>query len=64
VVAKFVVEKDGSISTIEILKGLGHGCDEETVRVIKAMPKWKPDIHKKNAIRTYYTIPVNFLVTS
>jgi hypothetical protein len=35
VVAKFVVEKDGSISTIEILKGLGHSCDEETVTVIK-----------------------------
>lgn len=38
----FVVEPDGSISNVGILKGIGSSCDQEAYRVVKAMPKWKP----------------------
>jgi len=42
VYVQFVVEKDGSISDVKVLRGIGGGCDEEAVRVVKSMPKWKP----------------------
>ena len=38
----FVVDKDGSITDVKVLRGIGGGCDEEAVRVVKSMPKWKP----------------------
>lgn len=39
---KFLVEADGSIKNIKVVKGIGGGCDEETIRYVKSMPKWKP----------------------
>ena len=39
---EFVVEKDGSISNTKLLRGIGGGCDEEALRVVRNMPKWKP----------------------
>lgn len=56
----FVIEKDGSIKIVKVLRGLGYGCDEEAVRLIKAMPKWKPGKQRGKAVRVYYTIPVIF----
>ena len=41
VLVSFIVEKDGSIADVKVVKGIGGGCDEEAVRVVKAMPKWK-----------------------
>ena len=38
----FVVEKDGSVSDVKVLRGIGDGCDEEAVRVVRSMPNWKP----------------------
>lgn len=60
VFANFIVEIDGSIKDITILKGLGMGCDEESIRLIKSMPKWNPG--KTNGIPTLmkYTLPINF----
>lgn len=60
VFATFVVEKDGSLSNIKILRGIGSGCDEETVRVLKASPKWNPGKQDGKAVRQQYTVPVNF----
>lgn len=60
VTVQFVVEKDGSIGAVKVLKGIGFGCDEEAVRVIKAMPKWNPGKQNGRAVRVYYTIPVMF----
>ena len=56
----FVVEKDGSISDVKVLRGIGGGCDEEAVRVIKAMPKWNPGKQRGRAVRVLYNVPVNF----
>ncbi len=56
----FVVEKDGSVSNVKVLRGIGGGCDEEAVRVIKGMPKWKPGMQKGKPVRVSYQIPINF----
>jgi protein TonB len=56
----FVVEPDGSVSNVKVLRGIGGGCDEEAVRVVKNMPKWKPGKQRGKAVRVSYMLPVNF----
>ena len=56
----FVVEKDGSVTNVKVTRGIGGGCDEEAVRVIKAMPKWTPGKQKGKPVRVNYQIPINF----
>ena len=60
VYAAFVVEKDGALSNFRIIKGIGYGCDEEVVRVIKMMPLWKPGTQKGIPVRVQINMPVNF----
>jgi TonB family protein len=57
---KFVVEADGSINEVIILKTLHPECDAEAVRVIKAMPKWTPGFQECKPIRVWFTLPINF----
>ncbi len=65
---KFVVEKDGSTSNYEIMKGINTTCDAEAMRVIKLMSNWNPGgTHKFNKfqpLRIYMTIPIKFLKKS
>ena len=56
----FIVEKDGSISNVEILRSVSPALDAEAVRVIKAMPKWEPGKQRGQAVRVKYTVPVTF----
>lgn len=56
----FVVEKDGTVSDVKAMKGIGAGCDEEAVRVIKAMPKWTPAKHNGKIVRMQYILPFKF----
>ena len=56
----FVVEPDGSLSGFKVLRGIGYGCDEEAVRVVKSLPKWKPGMHRGEAVRVSYQIPIVF----
>ena len=56
----FVVEPDGSVSNVKLLRGIGGGCDEEAMRVVKSMPKWKPGKQRGKAVRVSYQIPVFF----
>ena len=60
VMVGFIVEKDGSICETEVVKGIGGGCDEEAVRVVKAMPKWKPGKEKGKPVRVSYMMPIFF----
>ncbi|MBR6227395.1 MAG: energy transducer TonB [Bacteroidales bacterium] len=60
VFVSFVVEPDGSISNVKLLRGIGGGCDEEAMRVIKSLPKWKPGKQRGKAVRVSYQIPVFF----
>ena len=56
----FVVEKDGSVNEVEVLQGIGGGCDDEAVRVMKAMPKWKPGMQDGKPVRVGYKMPIHF----
>ena len=60
VLVSFIVEKDGSIGDVKVVKGIGGGCDEEAVRVVKAMPKWKPGKDKGKPVRVSYMMPFTF----
>ena len=60
VYVNFVVEPDGSVSNVSVLRGIGGGCDEEAIRVVKNMPKWKPGKQRGKAVRVSYMLPVNF----
>lgn len=60
VLVEFIVEKDGSISNTKIVKKAGYGFDEETLRVIKAMPNWKPGKQNGKPVRVSYTLPIRF----
>lgn len=56
----FVVEKDGSLSNIKILRGIGAGCDEEAMRIVRSMPEWKPGMQRGKPVRVQYNMPVRF----
>ena len=60
VFVSFVVEPDGSVSNVKVLRGIGGGCDEEAIRVVKSLPKWKPGKQRGKAVRVSYMLPVNF----
>ena len=60
VFVSFIVEKDGSVNEVEVVRGIGGGCDEEAVRVVKAMPKWKPGKQDGKTVRVSYTMPFFF----
>jgi len=60
----FVVERDGSLTDIKVLRGIGSGCDEEAVRVLKAAPKWKAGIQNGRPVRVQYNVPITFTLTS
>ncbi len=56
----FVVEKDGSVTGVRVLRDIGGGCGQEAVRVVKSMPKWTPGKQRGKAVRVQYNLPVNF----
>lgn len=60
VVIRFVVEKDGSITKAAVAREIGGGCGKEALRVVNAMPKWKPGKQSGKAVRTEFTLPVQF----
>jgi protein TonB len=62
VYVSFVVEKDGSVENVKVLKGIGDGCEEEATRVIKKM-KWKPGKNHGIPVRVQFTLPVKFTIT-
>ncbi|SEA59684.1 energy transducer TonB [Pedobacter hartonius] len=57
----FVVEKDGSVSGVSVIRGIGSGCDEEAMRVIRKSPRWKPGMQHHNPVRVRYTMPLSFM---
>ena len=59
----FIVEKDGSVSNVQVLRGIGGGCDEEAVRLVKSFPKFKPGKNRGVPVRVSYTLPINFKLT-
>ncbi len=60
VICQFVVSKTGAISNVKIVRGIGGGCDEEAVRVLKMMPNWKPGKNNGKEVPVTFTFPVLF----
>ncbi|AWW29396.1 energy transducer TonB [Echinicola strongylocentroti] len=56
----FVVNKDGSIQDVEILRGVGGGCSEEAIRVLKNAPDWKPGLQRGRPVRVKMRLPIKF----
>jgi len=59
----FVVEKDGSISNVTLIRGVHRSLDEEAARVIKRSPKWRPGIQNGRAVRVRYNMPISFALS-
>ncbi len=60
VVAQFIVNDDGSITELKIIKSLNAACDQEALRVLRMMPKWKPGLQNDKPCRTMVAIPIVF----
>ena len=60
VIVSFVVEKDGSITNVRVVKSVTPALDEEAIRVVKAMPKWNPGMQNGEPVRVNYTVPILF----
>jgi TonB family protein len=60
VICTFIVEKDGALSGIKVIKSVGYGIDEESVRVLKLSPRWEPGIQNHRKVRVQYSVPINF----
>src|SRR5690606_17454420 len=60
VLLNFIVEKDGEISNISVIQGIGGGCDEEAVAVMAKAPKWLPGEQNGEKVRVQCTIPITF----
>jgi len=62
VYVSFIVEKNGEVSNIKVMRGIGGGCDEEAVRVVQSMPKWKPGTQRGKPVRVQFNWPVRFIL--
>ncbi|MEA5127998.1 MAG: energy transducer TonB [Proteiniphilum sp.] len=60
VICNFVVERDGSITDVQVVRGQDPSLDREAIRVIQQMPKWKPGKQRGSAVRVRFTLPVVF----
>ncbi len=60
VFVRFIVRDNGDIVNVEVERGIGGGCDEEALRVIKSMPKWIPATSEGKVVNVQYVIPINF----
>ena len=60
VVCTFIVDRDGSITDVKVARSIDPSLDNEAVRVLSQMPKWKPGMMKGLPVRVLYTVPVTF----
>lgn len=60
VFVEFVVDKDGALTEVKVIRGVGGGCDEEAVRVVRATGKWIPAVQKRSRVKQIYTLPIIF----
>jgi periplasmic protein TonB len=63
VFVQFIVEKDGSISNAQTIKGIGGGCDEEATRVVQSSPNWKPAKQRGKPVRQRMILPITFILS-
>ncbi|MDO3641187.1 energy transducer TonB [Mucilaginibacter sp. L3T2-6] len=63
VIVTYIVEKDGRLTDVKVARGIGDGCDEEAVRVIKLSSPWKPGTQNGHTVRVAYAVPINFALS-
>mgnify|MGYP003411423114 CR=1 FL=1 len=59
VFVSFVVEKDGSLTDIKVIRDIGYGTGKEAIRVLKQCPKWNPGEQNGKKVRVLYSLPIN-----
>lgn len=62
VFVSFVIEQDGSIDDVKVLRGIGGGCDEEAIRVVENMPHWNPGKQRAKPVRVQFNMPIRFVL--
>ncbi len=62
VIVQFVVSKEGEIKNAKVMRGIGGGCNEEALRVVNQMPRWKPGKHNGRAVPVTFTLPIKFVL--
>jgi protein TonB len=62
VIVQFVVSKEGEIQKAKVVRGIGGGCNEEALRVVAGMPRWKPGKHNGRAVPVTFTLPIKFVL--
>lgn len=60
VLVRFVVEPNGKVTNVEVLQGIGAGCDEEAIRVVKSLPDWEPGVKRGESVRVAVFAPIRF----
>lgn len=60
VYVNFVIDKKGNVTNVNVIRGIGYGCDEEVIRVISLMPVWTPGKQKGRKVKVSFNIPINF----
>jgi len=60
VYVQFVINKDGSLTDVTVIKGIGGGCDEEAKRILEEAPRWSPGKQRGKPVRQKYTLPIIF----
>jgi len=60
VFVNFLIETDGSVTHVKVLRGIGGGCDEEAIRVVRNMPGWKPGKQRGIPVRVSFNLPIKF----
>lgn len=60
VFVEFVIGKDGTLSDVKAIKGIGAGCDEEAVRIVQSAPAWNPGKQRGKPVKQRYTLPIIF----
>ena len=61
-IAILIIEKDGNVSNVKVLHGISKKEDDEMIRVIGKLQKWKPGMHDGKPVRVQYAIPINFQI--
>ncbi len=62
VIVEFVIDEEGRVTMAHVARGIGGGCDEEALRVVNAMPKWKPGKQNGRAVKVFFSLAVKFLL--
>lgn len=60
VLVSFIIDSDGKTTDIKVIKGIGYGCDEEAMRVVREMPRWKPGYQHGKPVNMIFNLPITF----